>query len=179
MSRPSPSSTDPPGTQAVIYREGETLGSFILEGEHYGLVVFLDDLVFFRIPVQHRNMTGCNMTVFKSAEDFQFRSIPQKSAEKVLISFIGDFSKLPPPQQDQGHVPGHRPFCGVPWRPLLDISKMHKEDNIQVAISTPRASLVLEEKEARDQPRRDVEFHEMFQQVASFLSRPWKSFQYP
>ena len=47
---------------------------------------------------------------------------------------------------------------------------MHKEDNIQSVVSTPRPSLVLEEKEVRDQLKRAVEFHEMFQQEAKFLS---------
>ena len=49
--------------------------------------------------------------------------------------------------------------------------KMHKEDNIQAVVSTPRASLILKEKEARDQLKRAIEFHKMFQQVANFLSR--------
>ena len=47
---------------------------------------------------------------------------------------------------------------------------MHKEDNIQAVVSTPRACLILEEKESREQLRRAVEFHETFHQVASFLN---------
>ena len=53
---------------------------------------------------------------------------------------------------------------------LLDISKLHKEDNIQAIVSTPRPNLLLEEK-AKDQLKRAVEFHEMFYQVADFLSK--------
>ena len=48
---------------------------------------------------------------------------------------------------------------------------MHKEDNIEAIVSTPRPSLVLEEKEARDQLKRGVEFYEMFYQAADFLSK--------
>ena len=43
------------------------------------------------------------------------------------------------------------PFAEHLHAPLLGISKIHKEDNIQAIVSTPRPSLVLEEKEARDQ----------------------------
>ena len=46
---------------------------------------------------------------------------------------------------------------------------MHKE-NIQAIVSTPRPSLIAEEKEARDQLKRAVDFHESFIQSARFLS---------
>ena len=202
----------PPGTQAVTYREegGETLGSFILEREHYGSVVFLDDrLASFRIPVQRLirfmgpilrrcsftpfsresmelkpfehcvilkqalNAIGSkgrklsvihdrDMTVFKSAEDFQSREVARKSAEKVFSSFKGDYSKLPPPSKTKEKTKVTVQASGS-FAEYIDISKMHKEDNIQAVVSTPRARLVLEEKEAREQLRRAVEFHEMFQ----------------
>ena len=47
---------------------------------------------------------------------------------------------------------------------------MHKEDNIKAIVSTPRPSLVLEEKEVRDQLKRAVDIHESFIQTAKFLS---------
>ena len=110
-------------------------------------------------------------TVFRSADDFHARNIVQRSAEKVLDSFKRDFSKLPLPSKAK-EKPKVAVFASgrLAEYPLLDISKMHKEDNIQAVVSTPTASLVLEEKEAREQLRRAVEFHEMFQQVANFLS---------
>ena len=113
-------------------------------------------------------------TVFRSSDDFHARNIVQRSAEKVLNSFKGDFSKLPLPSKAKEKpkvavfASGH--LAEYLDAPLLDISKMHKEDNTQAVVFTPRASLVLEEKEAREQLRRVVEFHEMFQQVANFLS---------
>ena len=55
-------------------------------------------------------------------------------------------------------IQGSGPFAKCLHAPLLDISKMHKEDNIQAIVSTPRPNLVLEEK-ARDQLKRAVEFH--------------------
>ena len=63
------------------------------------------------------------------------------------------------------------PFAEYLHAPFLDISKMHKEDNIQAIVSTPRHCLVLEKKEAREQLKRAVEFHEMFYQTADFLSK--------
>ena len=108
------------------------------------------------------------------SEDFKFKEIAKRSAEKVLDSFKGDFSKLPPPNKTKEktkvtvQVAGH--FAEYLDAPLLDMSRMHKEDNIQAVVSTPRASFILEEKESREQLRRAVEFHEMFQQVGSFLS---------
>ena len=214
----------PPGTQTNVMKEeaGETLGSFILDGEHYGSVVFLDDrLASFRIPgprlirfmgpILHKcsftpfsgetmglkPFEHCvmlrdafnslktkasklavtqerDLTILKSEEDFRAKEVAKKSAERVLSSFKGDYSKLPPPSKTKEktkvtmQASGH--FAEYLDAPLLDISRMHKEDNIQAVVSTPRASLILEEKEAREQLRRAVEFHEMFQQVASFLS---------
>ena len=111
-----------------------------------------------------------NLTVLKSEEDFKSKEIAKRSAEKVLNSLRGDFSKLPLPFKTKVTVQAAGHFAEYFDTPLLDISRMHKEDNIQAVVSTPRASLILEEKESREQLRRAVEFHEMFQQVASFLS---------
>ena len=85
-----------------------------------------------------------------------------------------DFSKLyPSPKSKDKHkfaFQASGPLADYLNAPLLDISRMHKEDNIQAIVSTPRPSLVLEEKEARDQMKRAVEFHKMFLQAAKFLS---------
>ena len=107
--------------------------------------------------------------MLKLEEDFKTKDIAKRSAEKVLDSFKGDFSKLPPPIMTKVTVQAAGHFAEYLDAPLLDISRMHKEDNIQAVVSTPRASLILEE-ESREQLRRAVEFHEMFQQEASFLN---------
>ena len=110
------------------------------------------------------------VTFFKSSEDFDALSVVRKAAEKVVESFKGDFSKLPTLSKQKVKskvsVQASGPLANYLDAPLLDISRMHKEDNIQAIVSTPRPSLVLEEKDSRDQLRRAVEFHEMFSQAA-------------
>ena len=110
----------------------------------------------------------------RSSEDFHAKPLVQKAAEKVLNSFKGDFSRLPPSpkSKEKPRVAFQATGKLVDYlnAPLLDISRMHKEDNIQAIVSTPRPSLVLEEKEARDQLKRAVDFHKSFIQTAKFLS---------
>ena len=119
------------------------------------------------------------VTSSKSSEDFDALSIVRKAAEKVVESFKGDFSKLPTLSKQKVKpkvsVQASGPLANYLDAPLLDISRMHKEDNIQAIVSTPRPSLVLEEKDSRDQLRRAVEFHEMFSQAAKFISSLQKS----
>ena len=114
------------------------------------------------------------VTSFKSSEDFDALSVVRKATEKVVESFKGDFSKLPTLSKQKVKskvsVQASGPLANYLDAPLLDISRMHKEDNIQAIVSTPRPSLVLEEKDSRDQLRRAVEFHEMFSQAAKFIS---------
>ena len=113
-------------------------------------------------------------TVFRSSEDFHALPPVQKAADKVLNSFKGDFSRLPPSPKSKEkprvafQATGR--LADYLHAPPLDIWKMHKEDNIQAIVSTPRPSLIAEEKEARDQLKRAVDFHESFIQSAKFLS---------
>ena len=111
-----------------------------------------------------------DVTVFKSPEDYDSYSIVKKTAERVVESFKGDFSKLPIFPKTKVSVQAAGPLADYLDAPLLDISRMHREDNIQAIVSTPRPSLVLEEKESRDQLKRAVEFHEVFRQAAKFIS---------
>ena len=115
------------------------------------------------------------MTQFRSSQDFHAGSIARRSAEKVLDYFKGDFTKAAASQQVQEEnkvqLPSLGLFAEYLHAPLLDICKMHKEDNIQAIVSTLRLSLVQEEKEAKHQLRRAVEFHEMFYQAADFFSK--------
>ena len=190
----------PLGSQAMIFREkegGEVSGSFILDGEHFGTIVFMDDrLCSFRIPskllIRHMShvLHRCSfspfsmetkvlqpfehcvllkqafstvvprvyqlfvaqekdVTVFKSPEDYDSYSIVKKTAERVVESFKGYFSKLPifpkPKDKTRVSVQAAGPLADYLDAPLLDISRMHREDNIQAIVSTPRPSLVLEE----------------------------------
>ena len=227
-------------TQSVLFRPlrsqtmifkfeegGEITGSFILDGEHFGTVIFLDEsLCSFRIPnkllirhmahVLHRCSFSpfsseskelqpsehCvllrqafnsveprghklsvfhekEVTYFKSPEDFDALATVRKAAERVMESFKGDFSKLPIQSKQKikpkVSVQASGPLANYFDTPLLDISRMHKEDNIQAIVSTPRPSLVLEEKDSRDQLKRAVEFYEMFSQAAKFISALQKS----
>ena len=197
---------------------GEISGSFILDGEHFGTVCFVDDrLCSFRIPskplirymahILHR----CSLSPFsmeskelmpfehcvllkqafnaagsggyklavtqdkvRSSEDFHSKPLVQKAAEKVLNSFKGVFSRLPPSPKSKEEprvaFQATGKLADYLNAPLLDISRMHKEDNIQAIVSTNRPSLVLEEKEDRDQLKRAVDIHESFIQTAKFLS---------
>ena len=96
------------------------------------------------------------------------------STEKFLDSSKGDFTKLhllkKPKEKTKVSFQGSGPFAYYLRAPLLDISRMHKEGNIQAVVSTSRPNLVVEEK-ARDQLERAVEFHHMFYQAADFLSK--------
>ena len=113
-------------------------------------------------------------TVFRSSEDFHALPLVQKAADKVLNSFKGDFSRLPPSPKSKEKprvaFQASGRLADYLHAPPLDISKMHKEDNIQAIVSTPWPSLIAEEKEARDQLKRAVDFHESFIQSARFLS---------
>ena len=227
-------------TQSVLFRPlrsqtmilkfeegGEITGSFMLDGELFGAVTFLDEsLCSFRIPnkllikhmahILHRcsfspfsseskelhpaehcvllrqaldsveprghKLSVCHekdVTYFKSPEDFDALATVRKAAERVVESFKGDFSKLPIQSKHKTKpkvcFQASGPLASYLDAPLLDISRMHREDNIQAIVSTPRPSLVLEEKDSRDQLRRAVEFHELFSQAAKFTSALQKS----
>ena len=110
-------------------------------------------------------------TTFKSSEDYDSVAIARRSAERVVDSFRGYFCKLPPlpKPKDKTKVAFQATdsFAEYLNTPLLDISRMHKEDNIQVVVSTPRPSLVLEEKEARDQLKRQSTSMRCFSKLPS------------
>ena len=115
-----------------------------------------------------------DVTVFKSLEDNDSYSIVKKTAERVVDSFKGDFSELPtfPKPKDKTKVSCKRRVLLLNTSTLLSWTsrRMHREDNIQAIVSIPRPSLVLEDKESREQLKRAVEFHEVFQQAAKFIS---------
>ena len=202
-----------PVVHSVDRPRGDVSESFILEGELFDTVHFMDSrMASFRIaarplirymghvlhkcsftpfskgvneikPFEHcillrqaLNSPGVkgyklsvqqdrDSTLFRPSQDFHSGSIARRSAEKVLDSIKGDFTKLPllnkSKEKTKVSFQASGPFAQYLHDPLLEISKMHKEDNIQAIVSTPRPNLVLEEK-ARDQLKRAVEFHEMF-----------------
>ena len=133
--------------------------------------------VLLRQALNWPGVKGCILSVQEDRDVILFRTScwllhPKISWEGPWL-LHGWFYKASPSQQVQGEIKGQLPglwtVCWVSTRPLPDISKTHKEDNIKAIDSTPRPSLMLEEMEARDQLMRAVDIHEMFYQVASKL----------
>ena len=86
-----------------------------------------------------------DMTLFRSSRDFHADSIAQNWAGKVFDCFKGDFTitklSLLNKSKEKVSFQASGPFAEFLHISLLGISNMHKEDNIQAIVSTPRPSL--------------------------------------